>query len=103
MSQCSVVFPNRVFVVFLKSCNFPRKGVQPIVFRIECWGTYEKRLRTINRPESNFGLCRRKLQTQIARHGIGGLSVEFRGLILFAVELVGIGEFSDYVGLRAVE
>ncbi len=92
MSQSGVIFADSVFIVFLKSGNFPADGVQPIVFCIESSSTLEKRLRMFDRTNSHFGLRCGKLQTQIVRGGIGGVHVKLRGLILLAVELIGVSE-----------
>ena len=57
MSQGSVVFPNSIRSVFLKSCDFATDGVQAIMFRIERCGTPEKGLRIFERTDSHFTLC----------------------------------------------
>src|ERR1700722_132294 len=103
MSQGSGIFCDRFFGVLLEPRNFPAYGEQAIMFRIESSGTLEKRLRRFNGTDSHIGLRRGELQTQITRHGVGCLRVEFCALVGLTVQLVSVSELGGNVGFRTLD
>src|ERR1700728_4986876 len=103
MRQGRVIFCDCFFRVFLEPRNFSAYSVQAIMFRVKSGGALEKRLCSFDGTDSHIGLRRGKLQTQITRHGIGGLRVELCALVGLAVELVGVSKLGSDVRLRTLD
>ena len=96
--QGSLVFADRIGVLFLNACDLSAEGVQAVVVGFNSSGTPEERVCAVNGTDGDLGLRRGELEVQILRFGIGHLNVKPGGLFFVASQLIGVGELGFHIG-----